>query len=138
VGAGRAQDGLDEEDPGCCVAGAEPGADREVCNRRAAERGLPDRADPQVGASAQEIGRTQPGRSESGTRNPQTSQTGYSKALPSAQAVRYRTTVTERRKPSIPIEPTVTGTASTKRSGCSRWISIPKRKRPQSSVAAIE
>ena len=43
---------------------------------------------PQVGASTQEIGRTQPGKSESGTRKPQISQTGYSSRFPSAQAVR--------------------------------------------------
>ena len=43
---------------------------------------------PQVGARAHEIGLTQSGKSESGTRNPQTSQTGYSSAFPSAQAVR--------------------------------------------------
>ena len=43
---------------------------------------------PQVGASTHEIGRTQSGRSVSGTRNPATSQTGYSSRFPSAQAVR--------------------------------------------------
>ena len=35
-----------------------------------------------------EMGRTQPGRSETGTRKPQTSQTGYSSMLPSAHAAR--------------------------------------------------
>src|SRR5438128_1996859 len=67
---------------------------------------------PQGGASSQEIGRTQPGKSESGTRNPQISQTGYSNRLPSAQAVRYRTNETAIRNPVIPIEKTVTRSAA--------------------------
>ncbi len=43
---------------------------------------------PQVGARIHEIGSTQPGNSESGTRKPQISQTGYSSRFPSAHAVR--------------------------------------------------
>src|SRR5262249_26391790 len=43
---------------------------------------------PQVGASTHEIGRTQPGNSDRGTRKPQISQTGYSRRFPSAQADR--------------------------------------------------
>src|SRR5207245_7687692 len=58
---------------------------------------------PQVGASAQAIGRTQPGKSGIGTRNPHTSQTGYSSMYPSAHDCRKRTNATESRKPSMPI-----------------------------------
>jgi hypothetical protein len=90
-----------------------------------------------VGASIQEIGRTQPGNRESGTRKPQTSQTGYSSTLPSAHAVRYRTTVTESRKPSIPIDTMVAGTAMTNSSGWTIEMSMPKRTRPQISVATM-
>ena len=43
---------------------------------------------PQVGGRIHEIGRTQSGRSESGTRNPAISQTGNSSMLPSAQPAR--------------------------------------------------
>src|SRR4249920_3508782 len=45
-------------------------------------------AAPQVGGSTQEIGATQPGSEAMGTRNPQISHTGNSKAVPSAQAPR--------------------------------------------------
>ena len=76
-------------------------------------QGVPPSADsriafiPQVGASTQEIGRTQSGRSTSGTRKPPISQTGYSKRFPSAQAARKRTNETANRKPSAPKERTV-------------------------------
>ena len=43
---------------------------------------------PQVGASTHEIGSTQPGRSESGTSSPVTSQTGYSSRFENAFALR--------------------------------------------------
>ena len=45
-------------------------------------------ATPHVGGSSHEIGRTQSGSRDSGTRKPQISQTGSSSAAPSAQAER--------------------------------------------------
>ena len=86
-------------------------------------RGEPPSADsriariPQVGASVQEIGRTQPGKSDSGTRNPQISQTGYSNMFPSAHAARKRTKQTANRKPSAPNVRTVAGIENPNMSG---------------------
>ena len=57
-----------------------PGAPPEAASRIAST--------PQVGASTHEIGCTQSGSSVIGTRKPATSQTGYSRRFPSAQAVR--------------------------------------------------
>src|SRR6266576_2744661 len=105
-------------------------------------RGDPPSADsrialiPQVGASAQEIGCTQPGRNERGTRKPQISQTGYSKKFPSTQAARNRTNETANRKPRPPNARTVPTTDSANRSGCKIVSGIPNAKRPQRSVAA--
>ena len=90
---------------------------------------------PQVGASTQEIGRTQLGSSVSGTRKPQISQTGYSKKLPSTQAARKRTNETANRKPRPPNESTVPRIESANSSGCSIVRSMPNSSRPQSSVA---
>jgi hypothetical protein len=104
--------------------------------------GVPPSADsrialmPHVGASAHEMGRTQFGRSASGTRKPQISQTGYSKKFPSTQAARKRTNETAKRSPRPPNDSTVPKIARTKRSGCSIVSGTPNTKRPQSSVAA--
>ena len=62
------------------------------------------RRTPQVGASTQEIGRTQSGRMPIGTRNPQISQTGSSKRVAQCPGrCGSGPTVTLSRKPSIPI-----------------------------------
>jgi hypothetical protein len=103
--------------------------------------GVPPRDDsriafiPQVGASAHEMGRTQPGKKVSGTRNPQISQTGYSNMFPSAHAARKRTKQTANRKPSAPNVSTVAGIENANRRGWTTVRSTPKRRRPQSSVA---
>ena len=52
---------------------------------------------PQVGASTHEIGRVQPGRRESPTRRPVTSQTGYSRRFDSEFALRRARTSTQGR-----------------------------------------
>src|SRR5688572_28603651 len=93
---------------------------------------------PQVGASAQEIGRTHSGSRDSGTRNPQISQTGYSVIAPSAHAERYRAKATAIRKPSAPIERIVAGMAAAKSSGDSIVRSIPNTTRPQKKVVAMQ
>src|SRR3989337_2751940 len=91
---------------------------------------------PQVGASSQEIGSAQLGRSATGISSPVTSQTGNSNMFPTAQPARNRTTTDAITKPSSPIETIVGGIERAKSSGRSSSSGIPNRSRPQSSVEA--
>ena len=93
-------------------------------------------ATPQVGGSSQEIGVTQSGSSDSGTRNPQMSQTGNSKAVPSAQAdaVAHGGDREQEAEQADGDDGHHHGRA-TNASGCSSATSMPKTNRPQSSVA---
>ena len=93
---------------------------------------------PQVGASTQEIGRVQPGRSERLISNPVTSQTGYSRRFDSEFALRRSTNVDERTSPSRPSETIDPTRATTNHAGCTKSRGRPKMIRPQSSVDAIE
>ena len=89
MAAGGGEHPLGEEHADRGVAAADHQAQREVGHtacRPAADSRMA--ATPQVGASTQEIGRTQSGSSAIGTRKPQISQTGTSNAVPSAHAVR--------------------------------------------------
>ena len=86
---------------------------------------------PHVGARAHEIGRTQSGRSASGTRKPQTSQTGYSNMFPSAHAARCLTNATAMKKPSVPIEITVAGMEKANATGCSIELDTEEQPAPQ-------
>src|SRR6266851_1282059 len=92
---------------------------------------------PQDGGSSHDTGRIQPGNSAVGTRNPQASQTGYSRRPPRAQAARYLTTVTDKRKPRTANERTVTVTATMNNNGCAGSVSIPNARRAQSKVATM-
>src|SRR5919109_691635 len=87
--------------------------------------------------SAHENGLTHAGKSDSGTRKPQTSQTGYSSIVPSAHDWRKRTNATAKTKPSAPIETTMAGTASANANGSWTTKAMPKTKRPQRSVAVM-
>jgi hypothetical protein len=78
-----------------------------------------------VGASAQEIGCDQDGRTAIGKSSPLTIQTGYSSELPMKPAVRKRISTIESANPSTPSEAIVTGTATKKASGCSSGSGIP-------------
>src|SRR5215469_13648793 len=92
---------------------------------------------PQVGPSIQEIGRTQPGSRDSGIMNPQISHSGNSSTLPSAQADRNLTTLTDSRKPNIPTDITVTTTPPRNPAGWPTVSGIPNSSRAQISVAAM-
>src|SRR6478735_9219613 len=84
---------------------------------------------PQVGASTQATGSTQLGSSASGIRKPQIVQTGNSNRLPTIQAARKRTKAEPIRKPSIPIERIVGGTATMNAGQSATDTGTPKRKR---------
>ena len=93
---------------------------------------------PQVGESTQEMGVTQPGSRDSGTSSPVASQTGYSRRLENAFALRYSTNVEARSRPSMPRLRIVAGSATASWSGCSNSSGVPKKMRPQRSVANTE
>src|SRR5215211_1101798 len=93
---------------------------------------------PQVGASAHEIGPTQPGSSDSDTSSPVTSQTGYSSRFERALALRYKTNVEARIRPRSPRPTTVTGNATTNATGWATSSGTSKKSRPQTSVAVSE
>src|SRR5215469_6454488 len=92
---------------------------------------------PQVGPRTQEIGRTQPGSSESGIMNPQISHSGNSRTLPSAHADRNLTTLTDSRKPNSPTDITVTATPPRNPAGWPTVRGMPNSSRAQITVATM-
>src|SRR6266545_522813 len=112
------------------MATANPGSPPSAASRRAFT--------PQVGASAQEMGRDHPGSSASPVSRPVTSQIGYSSRFESAFACRYMTKVDASTSPSRPSASTATGRETKNQAGWTSSKGTSKKSQPQMSVEVSE